>query len=97
MNSVMLILFVAGQSPRSVAAIRNIRQVFPESTDIGFDLTIIDVLEEPEKAEEFFILATPTLVKSEPLPVRRVVGDLSDHQALILGLGINHLTMSGSE
>lgn len=89
MNSVSLKLFVAGQSTRSLIAIQNIRSVFPEMGETDVELTIIDVLEEPELAEQYFILATPTLIKTKPLPTTRIVGDLSDHNALILGLGLS--------
>jgi circadian clock protein KaiB len=54
-----------------------------------YELTIIDVLELPQQAEEDKILATPTLIKEAPAPVRRVVGDLSNEQSLLLALDLN--------
>ena len=79
-------LFVTGQTAKSDNAISNIRAVFAH---LGYplELTIIDVLEQPELAEEYKILATPTLIKISPLPVRRIIGDLSDENKLRLGLG----------
>ena len=80
-------LFVAGQTAKSDMAIANLRAVF-EMAGYPVELMIIDVLEQPELAEEFKILATPTLIKLSPLPVRRIIGDLSDEDKLRLGLGL---------
>lgn len=53
-----------------------------------YDLSIVDVLEDPETAEEERILVTPTLVKEGPLPVQRIIGDLSDLDAVLMGLDL---------
>ena len=70
-------LYIAGQSPRSRSAIHNFQRIMDESFSDRCDLEIIDVYEPPQQAEEDRILATPTLVKEGPPPVRRIVGDLS--------------------
>ena len=80
-------LYVSGQALNSRAAIRNLeslRLLLSEAAAVE----IIDVRERPELAEEDRILATPTLVRREPTPVRKIIGDLSDTQRVLAGLGI---------
>ena len=80
-------LFITGQTAKSDIAISNIQKIFSQM-DVPLDLTIIDVLEQPELAEDSRILATPTLIKISPLPVRRIIGDLSDEKKVCSGLGL---------
>jgi circadian clock protein KaiB len=84
----LLKLYVTGTSPRTERAIGNLRHIC--ETELGGDyaLEIIDVLENPEAAEQDRILATPTLIKTLPLPLRRVIGDLSDTEKVLLGLEV---------
>jgi circadian clock protein KaiB len=82
----LLRLFVTGASPRSATAIANLRRICDEELKGAYDLEIIDVQEHPALAEDERILATPTLIKSLPLPLRRVIGDLSDKDKVLLGL-----------
>jgi circadian clock protein KaiB len=77
---------VTGPSPRTAVAIANLRRICEQELPGQYDLEIIDVLEFPELAEDERILATPTLIKSLPLPLRRVIGDLSDTEKVLLGL-----------
>jgi circadian clock protein KaiB len=81
-------LFVTGESLRSSTAIANLRRICEEELAGLYDLEIIDVLESPELAEDARILATPTLIKSLPPPLRRVIGDLSDKEKVLLGLEV---------
>src|SRR5437868_903448 len=81
-------LFVTGQSPRSQRAVANLRRLCDERLRETYDLDVIDVLEHPQAAEDARVLATPTLVKELPLPVRRVIGDLSDAEKVIAGLDL---------
>jgi circadian clock protein KaiB len=81
-------LYVAGQSARSRAAIRNLNRICETALQDRCDLQIIDVLEQPQIAEADRILATPTLIKEQPAPIRRIIGDLSDSQRLLNGLDI---------
>jgi len=81
-------LFVAGADSRAQAAIANLRRICDEELPGRYELEIIDVLEQPEEAEHARILATPTLIKQLPPPLRRVIGDLSDRDRLLLGLEI---------
>lgn len=88
MNKYVLKLFITGQTPRSTYAIANLNRICHEALRDQCDVLIIDVLENPELAEEDRVLATPTLIKTSPPPARRVIGDLSDIQKVIWGLGL---------
>ncbi|HEY1381728.1 MAG TPA: circadian clock KaiB family protein [Gemmataceae bacterium] len=81
-------LFVMGQSPRSQRAVANLRRLCDEELGDTYHLDVIDVLERPQAAEDARILATPTLIKELPLPARRVIGDLSDPEKVLLGLDL---------
>lgn len=84
----VLKLYVTGQTPRSELAIANLRRICDEALKDSYDLTVIDVLEQPHRAEEDRILVTPTLVKQLPPPARRVLGDLSDAQRVLSWLNL---------
>ena len=88
MTKYLLRLFVTGASSRTSTAIANLRRICEQELEGQYDLEIIDVLEFPDLAEDEKILATPTLIKSLPLPLRRVIGDLSDTQKVLLGLEV---------
>ncbi|MFD0415924.1 circadian clock KaiB family protein [Streptomyces sp. NPDC127108] len=81
-------LFVAGPTERSDAARSNLRTLCESLLVNGYDLTVIDVMQQPELAEENRILATPTVIRLSPLPQRRVIGDLSDQSRAALALGL---------
>jgi circadian clock protein KaiB len=70
-------------------AIYNLRQLCDTKLKGNYKLDIIDVLENPDKAELERILATPTLIKLSPAPTRRITGDLSDHEKLLSGLDLD--------
>jgi circadian clock protein KaiB len=84
----LLKLYVTGQSPRTEQAIANLRRICEEDLHGRYELQIIDVLEDPQLAEDAKILATPTLIKRLPPPLRRVIGDLSDKEKVLLGLDV---------
>lgn len=88
MSTYLLKLYITGTSPRAEAAIRNLRRICEEELDGRYELEIIDVLERPEAAETDKVLATPTLIKQLPPPLRRVIGDLSDRDKVLLGLEV---------
>jgi circadian clock protein KaiB len=69
-------------------AIANLRRICEQELRGQYDLEIIDVLENPQAAEDEKILATPTLIKQLPPPLRRVIGDLSDKEKVLLGLEV---------
>ena len=81
-------LFIAGDSVRSVRAEENLRALGRDRLKGDFELDVIDAIERPEEAEAQHIMATPTLIKHAPDPVRRVTGDLSDRDAVALALGL---------
>jgi circadian clock protein KaiB len=85
--SYLLTLFVTGGSARSQRAVTNLRQL---CDDLGprCELTIVDVLERPQLAEDERILATPTLIRRWPLPPRRIIGDLSEVDRVLLWLDL---------
>lgn len=84
----VLRLYVTGTSPRAQVAIANLRRICEQDLRGQYDLEIVDVLEHPEIAESEKILATPTLIKQLPPPLRRVIGDLSDKEKVLLGLEV---------
>lgn len=84
----LLKLFVAGHSPRSEAAIANLRRVCDSELAGHHELVVIDIVEQPDAADDARILATPTLIKESPPPVRRIIGDLSDRDKVMAGLGL---------
>lgn len=82
----LLKLYVTGTSSRTEQAIENLKRICAEDLAGEYVLEIIDVTEHPEAAERDKVLATPTLIKQLPPPLRRVIGDLSDRDKVILGL-----------
>ncbi len=84
----ILKLFVTGTTPRADVAIANLRRICDEELSGQYDLIIIDVLKDPQAAEDEKVLATPTLIKQLPPPLRRVIGDLSDKEKVLLGLNL---------
>jgi circadian clock protein KaiB len=84
----LLKLYVTGSSPRAEVAIANLRRICEQELRGQYQLEIIDVLEQPQVAEDDKILATPTLIKQLPPPLRRVIGDLSDKTKVLLGLEV---------
>ena len=83
-------LYVAGQAPNSAAAIRNLGILFPGREALGqpVEIEIVDLLREPLRGLLDGVVLSPTLVRIAPPPVRRVVGNLSNHEAVLLALGI---------
>jgi circadian clock protein KaiB len=79
---------VTGTSPRTSMAISNLKRICEQELEGRYDLEIIDVLEYPQLAEDEKILATPTLIKQLPPPLRRVIGDLSDKEKVLFGLEV---------
>ncbi len=91
MKKYSLKLFITGQTSRSRQAISNLRRICEEQLDGEYELGIIDVLERPNLAEEEKILATPTLIKKLPPPLRRIIGDLSNTEQVLVGLDIDFI------
>jgi circadian clock protein KaiB len=81
-------LFIAGTTPLSVAALANVVDVCEERLHGRYDLIVVDIYQEPDRAKAAQIVAVPTLLKKSPLPVRRLIGDLSDRTQVLSGLGM---------
>ena len=81
-------LFITGSTPRCVRAIENIRAICDANLAGQYELEVIDIYQHPERAKPEQIVVTPTLVKSKPLPVRKLMGDLSDKARVLAGLDI---------
>ena len=81
-------LYTLGKSSRSIRASENIRRILQEKFNSDYDLSVIDILENPDIAEAEKILATPTLIREYPLPKIRIIGDLSVKENILKGLDI---------
>ncbi len=84
----MLRLYVTGLTPRSTRAIETVRAVCERRLPGRYELEIVDVYQQPGRITEDQVFATPTLVKLEPTPLRRIIGDMSDQPRLLYGLGL---------
>jgi circadian clock protein KaiB len=81
-------LFITGSTPRSTRAIENMHRICEEKLQGQYSLEVIDVYQHPEATREMQIVATPTLVKMLPEPLRRIIGDLSNEERVLAGLDI---------
>jgi circadian clock protein KaiB len=79
-------LYVAGQSPKSVRAVENLRRVCEEHLAGRYTIELVDLVEHPHLARGDEIIAVPTLVRKLPEPMRRIIGDLSDTEKVLVGL-----------
>jgi circadian clock protein KaiB len=84
----LLSLFVSGSSPRSIRAIQNIRRLCDEKLQGCYELKVIDIYQHPEQVVQEQIIVTPTLIKKRPVPLRMLIGDLSNEDRLISALGL---------
>jgi circadian clock protein KaiB len=97
LSKYVLTLYVTGTSPRTQIAIDNLNRICSQELAGRYDLEIVDVLEHPQRAEDERILATPTLIKQLPPPLRRVIGDLSDKEKVLLGLEVRPTATSSTQ
>jgi circadian clock protein KaiB len=84
----LLRLFTSGTTPRSTTALRNLREICETDLQGNYDLEVVDIYQQPGRATESDIIAAPTLIKEEPPPTKRMIGDLSDRPKVLLGLAI---------
>lgn len=84
----VLRLYVTGTTPRSREAILNVKKVCEENLQGRYDLEVIDIYQKPALARDEQIIAAPTLVKQLPAPLRRLIGDLSNRERVLLGLDL---------
>lgn len=84
----LLRLYVTGQTPRSIQSVENLQRLCDKHLAGRFSLEVIDIYQQPALAAEGQIIAAPTLIKAMPLPLRRLVGDFSDAERVVLGLDL---------
>ena len=84
----ILKLYVAGQSPKSVNAIANIKRICEENLKGRYELAVIDLYQQPQLAQGDQIIALPTLTRKLPPPLRRIIGDMSNTERVLVGLDI---------
>src|ERR1043165_1171896 len=81
-------LYVAGQTPKSVLAFRNLKQICEQHLQGRYEIEIIDLVENPQLARGDQILAVPTLVRRLPEPIKKIIGDLSNTERVLVGLDL---------
>ena len=84
----VLRLYVAGQTPKSVLALRNLKQICEEHLNGRYEIEMIDLLQNPQLARGDQILAVPTLVRRLPEPIKKIIGDLSNTERVLVGLDL---------
>lgn len=87
----ILRLYITGSTSRSALAIRNLKKICEEYLDGGYELEVIDLYQKPGLAQSDQIIAAPTLIKKLPLPFRRIIGDMSDKEKVLLGLDLKEV------
>ena len=85
-------LYIAGQTPKSILALKNINKYCKEHLDGQYSIEIVDLLKSPQLAEGDQIFAIPTLVRKVPEPIRKIIGDLSNEEKVLVGLNIRPLS-----
>jgi circadian clock protein KaiB len=88
LETYILRLYVAGVTPNSVRAIANLKRICEEHLQGHYSLEVIDLYQQPELAEGDQIVAAPTLIKQLPLPLRRIIGDMSNSERVLVGLDL---------
>ena len=86
--TIELKLYVAGQTPKSLAALSNLNKICKEHLQGRYKLQVIDLMKTPQLAQGDQILAIPTLVRQLPVPIRKIIGDLSDLEKVVVGLNL---------
>ena len=84
----VLKLYITGMTPRSQEALRNIKKIMHDNFGDNYELEVIDIYQQPSLARGDQIIAVPTLIKKLPSPLRRLIGDLSQEDKIILGLDL---------
>jgi circadian clock protein KaiB len=86
----VLVLYVTGATPQSTRAIVRIKEICEERLQGRYELEIVDIYQQPELARSAQVLAAPTLVKKLPLPLRKLIGNLSEMERVLVGLDLQH-------
>jgi circadian clock protein KaiB len=90
----VLRLYVAGQTPKSVAAFANLKKICAEHLSDKYRIELIDLLENPQLARGDQIVAIPTLVRNLPIPIKKIIGDLSNTERVLVGLDLRPATVA---
>ena len=91
----VLRLYVAGMSSRSLAAIAKVKSICEEHLKDRYELEVIDIYQQPELASQAQIVALPTLVRESPLPLRKMIGEMTDETRILAGLDITPKPLDG--
>lgn len=89
-ESYLLQLFITGMTPNSKRAVENIKSICEEYLKGRYELEVIDIYQQPDLAEGEHIFAAPTLIKKQPLPLKRLIGDMSDMEKVLSGLDLSN-------
>jgi circadian clock protein KaiB len=84
----VLRLYVAGQTPKSIVALRNLKMICESRLKDNYKLEVIDLARDPHLAKQDEVFAIPTLVRQLPVPIRKIIGDLSDTERVLVGLAL---------
>jgi circadian clock protein KaiB len=84
----VLRLYVAGQTPKAITAFTNLKKICEEQLNGKYSIEVIDLMQDPQLAAEFQIVALPTLIRKLTVPVRKIIGDLSDTERVLIGLDL---------
>jgi len=87
----VLRLYVTGTTSRSILALTNLKKICSEYLDGRYELEVIDLFQHPGLAKDEQIIAAPTLIKKLPLPFRRIIGDMSDKEKVLMGLDLKEM------
>ena len=88
-------LYVAGQTPKSLAAFANLKKICEEHLPGQYEIEVIDLLKKPQLASGDQILAIPTLVRKLPSPIKKIIGDLSNTERVLVGLDLREQKLTG--
>lgn len=95
-NTFNMTLYVAGQTPKSVAALSNLRKICEAHLPGRYNIEVIDLMMNPARAQMDQIVAIPTLIRRLPEPLKRILGDLSNVERVLVGLEVREAGFSGS-
>ena len=82
----ILILYIAGQTPRCIEALHNLKMICNDNFPGKYEIKIVDLLKHPQLAKDHQIVAIPTVIRQLPKPIKKAIGDLSDKERVIVGL-----------
>jgi len=85
-------LYVAGQTPNSITAFENLKKICEDHLEGKYRIEVIDLLKKPQLAKDHQIIAVPTLIRKLPTPVKKIIGNLSDTERVLVGLDLRKVT-----